>query len=295
VSGVGAPLPAEVEVHAAPAAYAARPLTGRLESRWTRVNGHEIHYRASTGPAPAAHVPVVLVHGQVVASRYMLPVAEHLAPHFRVFVPDLPGFGRSHKPREVLDVEGLAHALAAWMRAVGLGRAHFVGNSLGCNTIVELAVAHPELVERLVLQGPVAEPRARTAPRLLTKWAQNVRREAPMRRSSGMTRIMLRDYRAAGTRRAVGTLRNLLRHPIERRLPLVVAPALVLRGTRDPLVSPAWARRVAELLPHGRLIEIPGGAHTLNMFAPLEMARVLRPFLAGDAAVDGTPQGLSAP
>ncbi len=56
---------------------------------------------------------VVLVHGLVVSSRYMVPTAERLAPHCRVFAPDLPGFGGSEKPPRVLDVAGLSDALSA--------------------------------------------------------------------------------------------------------------------------------------------------------------------------------------
>ena len=46
------------------------------------------------------------------------------------------------------------------MRDVGIERADFVGNSLGCEVLIELALAHPNRVERLVLQGPTPDPEA---------------------------------------------------------------------------------------------------------------------------------------
>jgi pimeloyl-ACP methyl ester carboxylesterase len=49
-----------------------------------------------------------VVHGLVVSSRYIVPTAERLAPHYQVFVPNLPGFGRSKSPPRVLDVAGLS-------------------------------------------------------------------------------------------------------------------------------------------------------------------------------------------
>ncbi|ABY28598.1 alpha/beta fold hydrolase [Methylorubrum extorquens] len=58
----------------------------------------------------------------------------------------------SEKPPQALTVRELADALAAWMHEVGLKRAAFVGNSLSCEVTVELALHHPELVSRLVLQ-----------------------------------------------------------------------------------------------------------------------------------------------
>ena len=135
---------------------------GSLESRWIEVDGLRMHVRASTRPVPAARPPVVLVHGYGVAGRYMVPLAEHLAPDFHVHIPDLPGFGRSNKPAKVLAIPDLADALAAWMAEAGLGRAALVGNSLGCQILAEFALRHGERVACLVLQGPTADPAART-------------------------------------------------------------------------------------------------------------------------------------
>ncbi len=93
-----------------------------------------IHYR-DEGSGP----PIVLVHGIAVSSRYMVPVAEELAPFASVHAPDLPGFGRSAKPRRTLTVPELARALLAWLDAAGLERPLLLGNSLGCQVVVDLA------------------------------------------------------------------------------------------------------------------------------------------------------------
>jgi 2-hydroxy-6-oxonona-2,4-dienedioate hydrolase len=50
---------------------------------------------------------VVLVHGLVVSSHYMVPTLKKLAAYHRVYAPDLPDFCESEKPRRVLDVTGL--------------------------------------------------------------------------------------------------------------------------------------------------------------------------------------------
>ena len=87
------------------------------------MNGLPIHALAAVGPVPSSGrgaPPVVPVHGLGLSCRYMVPLARHPAGDFRVFAPDLPGFGDSGRPREVLDVPGLADAPAAWVRATGL-------------------------------------------------------------------------------------------------------------------------------------------------------------------------------
>jgi len=97
-------------------------------------DGFRVFFRYSVRP-PAWRLPVVLVHGLGLSGRYMLPTAEHFAPHFPVYVPDLPGFGASAKPAHALDVPALAEAPAAWIRAAGLGRVALLGNSRGCQII----------------------------------------------------------------------------------------------------------------------------------------------------------------
>jgi len=248
--------------------------TGELESRWAVVDGRRMHARVSTTPAPAGSPKVVLVHGLVVSSRYMIPTAERLAPHYGVYIPDLPGFGRSEKPPLVLDVAALSDSLAAWMETEGLRSAVLVGNSMGCQVIVDLALRHPERVERAVLQGPTMDPEARTALRQAARLALDGPREP-----ASLLPIMLLDYLSAGLRRSFGTFRYALKDRVEEKLPRVRVTALVVRGSLDPVVPQRWAERAARLLPKGRLVVVPGAAHTMNYGAPSELACVVEAFV----------------
>ncbi|MDQ4029103.1 MAG: alpha/beta hydrolase, partial [Actinomycetota bacterium] len=87
---------------------------------------------------------------------------------------------------------------------------------------------------------------------------------------------LLRDYLDCGPRRAVQLFRCSLADPIEQKLPYINAPTVVVRGSRDPIVSQRWAQEAAALIPHARLVVVPGAAHTVNFGAPLELARVVR-------------------
>jgi 2-hydroxy-6-oxonona-2,4-dienedioate hydrolase len=226
---------------------------------------------------PAGGLAVVLVHGLVVSSRYMVPTAERLAPYHRVYAPDLPGFGKSEKPAQALNVAGLSDALSAWMEEVGLVRAALVGNSMGCQVIADLAVRHPGRVERAVLQGPTMDPRARTLPRQAGRWLLDAPRE-PL----SLLPIELLDYLSAGTRRAWRTFRYALEDRIEEKLPHMGVPTLVVRGSQDPIAPQRWAEEATELLPMGRLAVIPGAAHTANYGRAAEFARTVREFLDED-------------
>ena len=93
------------------------------------------------------------------------------------------------------------------------------------------------------------------------------------------TPIVLRDYWDCGLPCLFQTFGFALRDRIEEKLPHVDVPALVVRGGRDPMCPQHWAEQVTRLLPQGRLKVIPGGPHTLVYTMPLELVRVVRPFL----------------
>jgi 2-hydroxy-6-oxonona-2,4-dienedioate hydrolase len=249
--------------------------TAELESAWTEAGGLRVHARFSTQTPPEDAPPIILVHGLGVASRSMVPLAKALAPSYRVHAPDLPGFGDSEKPPQVLNLAELTDCLVAWTRAYGLERAVFLGNSVGCQLVVRLAVRHPDLVERVVLQGPTMDPEARTMRQQTWRWIWNSRGER-----GSLTPIALREYWRCGLRRLLKTFRYSLEDPIEEKLPSVRVPALVVRGSWDPVVTQSWAEEVADLLPMGRLVVIPDGPHTLVHNRPLDLAGVVRHFLS---------------
>ncbi len=243
-------------------------------SKWALVDGLWVHYRTSQEAVAEARPTVVLVHGLIVSSRYMIPTLKLLSRRYRVYAPDLPGFGRSERPPHVLDVAGLSNALSAWMDAVGLERSVLVGNSMGCQIIADLATRRPELVERAVLQGPMMDPRRRSILRQLARFLLDVPREPP-----SMLAIELRDLMAAGIYRGWRTLRYALADRIEENLPRLRVPVLVVRGSRDPLCSRRWAEEVVQLLRKGRLLTLPGAAHAANFGAAAEFAGIVATFI----------------
>jgi 2-hydroxy-6-oxonona-2,4-dienedioate hydrolase len=238
------------------------------------VPGGRMHVRTNAAPVPSGAPVVVLVHGMVISSSYMVPTAELLAPLCRVYAPDLPGYGKSYKPWPVLSVPQLADALATWMDTAEIGKAHLVGNSFGCQIIAEFALRHPGRTDRIVLQGPTVDPRARTLPQQFKRLLRN--RGGESRSLASVTR---EDYKAAGLRRAWETMKMVLADRIEARLPHIQAPVLVVRGEKDPVVPQRWAEEVTRLLPRGELVVIPGCPHTLNYSSPREFVNAIQPFL----------------
>ena len=244
-----------------------------LDTVWTTIGGLSIHARISRRRATGVPA-VVLVHGVGVSGRYMLPTAGRLTPFFPTYVPDLPGFGKSEKPGHILDIPELADALAAWMRAMQLANACLVGNSLGCQTIVDLALRYPELIGWAVLVGPTVDSRARTLPRQLGRGALDMLGE-PL----GYWPLLLWEYLRSGPIRTIVTLRHGLQDPLTAKLPQVRVPTLVVRGSCDPIAPQPWCEEMVRLLPLGRLLVIAGATHVPNYTRPDALTKAIREFL----------------
>ncbi len=128
-----------------------------LEPEWLIVDHLPMFHRFHRPAAPAADT-IVHVHGFGISGTYLEPTAASLASRYPTYVPDLPGMGRSMRPRHGLDLPGLARALVSYLDTVGVEKPILVGNSLGCPVIIELAASFPDRVKAAVLVSPAGGP-----------------------------------------------------------------------------------------------------------------------------------------
>ena len=246
----------------------------QLQSVWMVEDGLRVHMRVSVAAMPEYEVPIWLIHGLSVSSRYMVPTANALAPHRRIYAPDLPGFGLSQHPQAILDIPALARALACRMDAFATPRAVLVGNSMGCQIIAELALREPARVAQAILVGPTMDANGRTM-------LEQARRLAidGLRESAASIATQSLDYMRCGPRRTIGTLRRALADRIETKLPHMRMPTLIVRGEFDTIAPQTWCEYLAALLPVGELCVIPHAPHATNYDAPERLARVVLKFL----------------
>jgi 2-hydroxymuconate-semialdehyde hydrolase len=106
--------------------------------------------------------PVLLIHGSgpgVSAwANWRLPLAA-LQPHFRCLAPDMAGFGYSTVPNDYhFTRQAWLDQLLGFLDALGIEKAHVIGNSFGGSMALALAIIAPQRVERLVLMGSVGVP-----------------------------------------------------------------------------------------------------------------------------------------
>jgi len=255
--------------------------TSGLAERWTSNDGVKVFYRESSGPPGAA--PMMHLHGFGLSGRYLLPTAELLAGEFRTLVPDLPGFGRSGRPRQPLDVPELAQAAAAFLDDRGIEKVTLVGNSMGCAVICEFAHLYPERLERAVLVAPAGGLHNQPLGRALKQLARDGIRE-PL----GLMQVAVPDYLRFGVPSTLRMFRALTRYPALDRLLQLHIPTLVVLGSADPLMpAPPRVKEVAGQIDNSvLLVVIHGAAHAINFSHPGELANVIRQFMSDEPIVD---------
>jgi pimeloyl-ACP methyl ester carboxylesterase len=263
--------------------------------------------------------PVLFIHGLgssgYIEWRFNLEAA---SDSHRVYAPDLPGFGRSEKPRARYGIPYFTRFIERYMEGRGLSSAAVVGASLGGRIALELALENPRLVRKLVLvnalglgrpnvhmsYGLVTIPRLGEAVMNVTrdalKWApsQVIRRVAG--RLSGASNDLKRTmddayldnlrelYATKGYHDAyLATVRSLVtpkamfggQHDVTTRLTELKMPVQLIWGADDPLFPVAHAARAHALIERSRLAVIEGAGHTPQAERPEEFNRVLNRFL----------------
>ena len=264
--------------------------------------------------------PVLFIHG-LGSSGYMewRFNLEFAAARHRVYAPDLPGFGRTEKPRARYGVPYFTRFVERYMDDRGLRSAAIVGASLGGRIALELALERPKRVRKLVLVNALGLGRPNvqfsygllTLPRIgeaFMKFAGDAVRLAPrpmIRRiaaryagaSGNLKRTMDDDYFAnlrelyaadgyhdayLATIRSLVTPKALLAadHDLSKRLGEIKVPVQLIWGDNDPLFPLAHAARAHALIGQSRLAVLEGAGHTPQAERPEEFNRVLDNFLS---------------
>ena len=263
------------------------------------IHGYRRAYRAagdtgltSGSESTATERPaLLLLHGIGDSSVSWLPVMDGLAEKYRVVAPDLLGHGESDKPRADYSAAAFANGMRDLLEVLGIDSAAVVGHSLGGGVAAQFAYQYPDRVERLVLVAPggvdrhvsallriaaapfselpvplIHTPPGRLAVRLGTNLlklvghdlsvdAEELRRVLDGLPEDGAFDAFTRTLRAVvDWRGQVVTMRD--RVYLASMIPMMIA-----WGTRDGIIPPAHAERLAESCPHATVSMYEGAGH----------------------------------
>jgi len=121
-------------------------MIGKIDSKHLQVGEIDIHYYT------AGHGdPLLIIHGGGDGARSWLKTVTWLSRNYRIYAPDLPGFGLSQPIGRDQDIPKYVEFAEEFSRILGLQRFHLVGHSLGGAIALHYALAYPHKVDKLVL------------------------------------------------------------------------------------------------------------------------------------------------
>jgi pimeloyl-ACP methyl ester carboxylesterase len=250
-------------------------------SNFTDVGGYRIHYYAlgsADGPI------VVLVHGLGGRSEDWEKLAPFLAKAgYRVYLPDLPGFGQSEKPEDFsYSVSDEAKIVAGFFDALGLKQVDLGGWSMGGWIVQLVAAQHPERVRRLMLfdsAGLYVRPDWDTKLFTPVSAAELGKFDALlMPHPPQLPAFVVKDILRTSSehswiiRRAMDAMLT-GRDTTDSLLPSFKMPVLIVWGEVDHITPLSEGQKMHQLIPQSQLKVIPGCGH----LAPNECADQIGP------------------
>jgi pimeloyl-ACP methyl ester carboxylesterase len=279
----------------------------QLRLRGGSLDGLDLHYLVQ-GRGPV----VALVHGLGGFAASWGPTMDALAGRATVLALDLPGFGRSAKPRVRYGLEFFAAVLGNFLDALGVSHVGLVGHSLGASVALTYALAHPERVDRVAFVGGLVPGFPyRLAPVYRALAIRGVGEALALcgcaavyraaltrcfhrRRADEIEFLVTCDYamrtgwaaRAAylATVRAVREDVHGRGAEYRRRLQRLRMPVLLIHGRQDPVVPAAHCEAVARHLPGAETRWVDACGHFPQLEHPEPVNGWLGRFLVARAA-----------
>ncbi|MEN8663173.1 MAG: alpha/beta fold hydrolase [Lentimonas sp.] len=250
----------------------------------TAENGHvQLAYRELHREREST--PILLLHGNPMAGRAMLPLANALGGERRILIPDLPGLGFSGRTLPAFSSEHQATVLIAWLDSMNIQKVHLAGYSQGSAVALELADRLPERVQSVSLIAGVGLQ----SHELLGHYKWNQPIYTAYHGALWSLRWLTPHFGFLDVSvLAPSTAQNFADTDLRRNdafLKNMDQPALILHSLDDRLVPFAAAQAHAALLPQARFYEVTGGHmgifshtqlyadHLLTFFADVELGR----------------------
>jgi pimeloyl-ACP methyl ester carboxylesterase len=264
----------------------------------TLPNGEDLAYIDRGNPAGR---PVVLIHGYTDNARDWVPLIPYLSKDLRLILVDIRGHGRSGKPECCYGRLDFAYDIKLLLDALGVAKADIVGHSLGSIIAQTFAEYWPERTARVVLiasTGGMPPDAPRKPPQLdfaaeIAKLKEPIDPDSPFmiawwdsptpvdpdfirRQRKDSAAIPLRVWLAVLDQ---GLSADNAYADLQRTLPRLRAPTLLIWGSRDPIMEEPVRRTLRRALPHATVKVFEGLGHNPFWEDPPAVAEVLNAFL----------------
>ncbi len=259
-----------------------------------RINGSMFYYEVH-----GQGRPLIMIMGLGRGVEGWQSQIPDLSRYYQVIVFDHRGIGRTPGRDGPVTIESMTEDVLGLLDTLHIERAHVVGKSMGGYVAQELAITHPERVDRLVLASTSPGAYTLDTPFLMS-WVARVLPAASQRfifqlmlpflfrdstfEDPAMVKLAVDIISGRNRPEANQVLASQLvacaAHSTRGRLHRISSPTLVLVGAEDFFVPFSLAREPADSIPCARLMVLDGGGHNLNEDIPGEFNRAVVEFLA---------------
>jgi pimeloyl-ACP methyl ester carboxylesterase len=211
--------------------------------------------------------PLVMLHGWGQNLQSLQPMGELLANRAKVYMIDLPGFGKSPPPPEDWGTAEYADRIYQYLEEQSIQQADILGHSIGGRISIRLAAKYPQRVRSMTLINAAGLQRQRTLQQSLrSQWIKTMRdacKISPLYRDELLTwhsqTYGSRDYLNAGTLK--GTFIKVVNEDLTELAKQISLPVLLLWGEADTETPIEMGHRYHSLFPNSQLITIPNRDH----------------------------------
>ena len=243
--------------------------------------------------------PLIILHGLWGASENWLPVANLLAEHFHVFLPDLRNHGRSPRHPEHT-YQAMSEDVREFITGLNLAvPPHIIGHSMGGKTVMELLLTYPSFVRKAILVdiAPVAYPLSAEHKRILHYMKSipinefkerkdlliSLRQQFPEEK---FVQLVLKNISKTDKYFEWKTdpdfiqknMENLCSYPATWEEATYRDPVLFIKGENSSYIQNITP--ILKYFPAARITTVPGSSHWIHAEQPEALAEIISAFLA---------------
>ena len=256
-----------------------------MQSKTTKVGELNIHYYSG-----GQGRPLIVVHGGGIGAKSWIEPVRELLKHYRVYVPDLPGFGKSQSLKEEFHITEVAAFINNFADSLGINNFDIVGHSIGGGIALNYAFKFPERVRKLVLVSSfclgnevalwirlatlqIFTPLAKFVHSAFKAIGWVIRSlRIPFEFNNPLPRVKLEIGRRLTTLKGQNGV-------LFDRLAELTMPTLLVWGSKDGIVPVSQAYAAAKVIPDCYIHVCEGVGHGLYRHENSEFSQLLMGFL----------------
>lgn len=218
---------------------------------------------------------IIFLHGWQANGKSFLPLIPYLYKKYKIFLPDLPGFGKSKFNSKLESSFDYAEEVVKWIKSKKIKNVYLTGHSFGGKVAAIIAQKEPQIVKRLILIAPSGIKNKKLS--VLYKIKAIIPKRIVSILSPFLKRhLASRDYKEAG--KLLPLFKNLVKEDMQKTFSGIKVPTLIIWGKDDKELNKENGKKIKKLIKNSKL-KIVEGDHFPFLKNPKKIAKLIENFI----------------